>query len=261
MIFIECYAQTTSMWLRTPESIEKVIWEAPMEPLSDDAIDLLVRDIKKRERIIINSDELKNGLPIISIGLPEVWDLVDLYPPGGLPQSMKVRLNESDFYIVRFSCSFRPKPNGCNIDWARFIVQLYPGDEGQPIAFDLYPSMVTQEVKHNVKVTLSPTIRFQEVEAGLGCINFGIEYVELNPIISANGVGEDQISWDYHEAKGSKIQGSRLMHMLLKVPKGMKPVVALLDLIADVKIREQFLRLIPGKKEITAKTLRLKLIE
>jgi hypothetical protein len=57
---------------------------------------------------------------------------------------------------------------------------------------------------------------------------FRIRYIELHPIISAAGIGEGQVSWDYEEAKGSKIQGSKYMHMLLKVPKGMKPVVAFL---------------------------------
>src|SRR5690606_1944150 len=140
---------------------------------------------------------------------------------------LRAKLDESDFYLIRFSCSFRPVQNEKKIEWARFIVQLYPGEDGQPIAFDMHPVMVSQEVKHNVKLTLSPTIKFQELGLGasLAGIDFGLEYLELHPIISAAGIGEGLGSWDYEEARGSKIQGSKYMHMLLKVPKRMKPVV------------------------------------
>ena len=146
-----------------------------MEPVSNEAVERLVRENKTRG-IILNSEDLRRGLPILSIGLPETWDLSALYPPDKLPQWLRAKLDESDFYIVRFSCSFRPVPNEKKIEWARFIVQLYPGEEGQPIAFDLHPLMVAQEIKHNVKVTLSPTIKFQELGLGasLGGIDFGL---------------------------------------------------------------------------------------
>jgi hypothetical protein len=250
------------MWIRTPESIENPIWEFEMEPVSNDAVERLVRENNKRG-LILKSDDLRKGLPILSIGLPEIWDISALYPPDKLPQWLEVKLDESDFYLVRFSCSFRPLINEKKIEWARFIVQLYHGEQGQPIAFDLHPMMVAQEAKHNVKVTLSPTIKFQELGLGasLGGVDFGLEYIELLPIISATGIGEGQASWDYEEARGSKIQGVRNMHMILKVPKGMKPVVAFLDLIADVRIRDQILRLNVGRKEMAAKSLRVNLIE
>ena len=233
-----------------------------MEPVSEETVERLVRKNKNRG-IIIKSEDLRRGLPILSIGKPEAWNLPNLYPPDRLPQWLKVKLDESDFYLIRFSCSFRPVLKEKKIEWARFIVQLYASDEGQPIAFDLHPVMVVQEVKHNVKLTLSPTIKFQELGLGasLGGIDFGLEYIELHPIISAAGIGEGQVSWDYEEAKGSKIQGSKYMHMLLKVPKGMKPVVAFLDFTADIKIYDQYLRIGVGKKEMAAKSLKVNLVE
>ena len=58
------------------------------------------------------------------------------------------------------------------IEWARFAVRLEPDAEGRTAtAFDLHPLLVTQEVKRNVKVSLAPTIKFQEVEAGLGGVD------------------------------------------------------------------------------------------
>lgn len=39
--------------------------------------------------------------------------------------------------------------------------------------------MVTQEVKRNVKVSLSPSVKFMEVEAEAGGLEFGFEYTAL----------------------------------------------------------------------------------
>ncbi len=60
----------------------------------------------------------------------------------------------------------------------------------------------------------------------------------MQPIISAAGVGEAEPSWDYEEAKGVKVQGGKWMHLLMKVPRGMTPVRATLDLAADVCVRK-----------------------
>ncbi len=97
--------------------------------------------------------------------------------------------------------------------------------------------MVTQEVRHNVKVGLSHSLKFIEVEASAGGIEFGFAYSELQPIIRAAGVGEALPSWDYTQAKGLMVQGAQSMHLLVKVPGGMTPVRATLDLAADVCVR------------------------
>ena len=230
-----------------------------MEPVSNEVIERLIRKNKTRG-IILKSDDLRSGLPIVSIGSPETWALTDLYPAEKMPPLLKAKLNEADFYLVRFSCSFRPQHGEKQIDWARFIVQLYSGEAGQPIAFDLYPVMVTQELKHSIKVTLGPTLNFQPVNAGLGGLEFGYEYQELHPIITAAGIGEENPSWDFREAKGSTVQGSKFMLMLLKVPKGMKPVEAFIDLVASVKIRDQVLPINISKRDISANPLKVRLI-
>ena len=150
------------MWIKTPETIGSLIWESPMEPVSHKAVDLLIQK-NMRRNIILRSEDIRRSLPILSIGQPETWDLFNLYPPDKIPQFLKAKFDEFDFYLVRFSCSFRPMLGEKKIEWARFLIQLYSGEEGQPIAFDLHPILVSQEIKHNVKVTLSPTIKFQEL--------------------------------------------------------------------------------------------------
>jgi hypothetical protein len=93
--------------------------------------------------------------------------------------------------------------------------------------------------KRNVNVTLGPTLKFQEVEAGLGNVGFGLQYVVLEPVISAAGVGETEPSWDYQAAPGMDLTGSKWMHLLVKAPKEMETGAARLDLAADL-VKDRF---------------------
>ncbi len=224
------------MWLRVPESIENVLWKAPLEPSTGEAVDRLEREWAARG-VKGDTHVAVRDLPVVSIGQPEVWALSEVFPWDKMPSPLRVKLEDADFYLVRLACSFRPKRKEIEVEWARFIVILMPDNTGRrPIAYDLHPLRVTQEVKRNVKVTLGPSLKFQEVEAKVGELAFGFEYPELQPLISAAGAGESRPSWDYEEAKGVKVQGSKWMHLLLKVPKGMGRVRAVLDLTADVQV-------------------------
>ncbi len=247
------------MWLRVPEAIERVLWETPLEPATEAVVDRVAREWAVRG-IPSKRDEILEGLPIISIGRPETWALTQVYRADKMPPGLRAKLDEADFYLVRLACSFRPVHKEKQVQWARFIVHLHPDAAGQqPIAFDLHPLMVTQEVRRSVKVALSPSLKFQEIEGSVGGMEFGFEYSELRPIISAAGVGEPQPSWDYEEAKGTRVQGGKWMHLLLKVPKGMKSVRATLDLTADVEMRGSLLQVVMGKEEVARDRLSVKL--
>jgi hypothetical protein len=226
------------MRLQVPETVENVLWEGALEPATGDAVERLgqewaVQGVKGSVRNTVRD------LPVVSIGQPQVWTLPEVYPPDKMPHPLRARLDEADFYLVRFPCSFRPVRRESEVEWARFRVRLPPdGEARQPIAFDLHPLRVTQEVKRNVKVTLGPSLKFQEIEAKIGEVAFGFEYPELQPLISAAGAGETEPSWDYEEAKGVTVQGSKWMHLLARAPKGMEVVRAILDLAADVRVRD-----------------------
>jgi len=96
---------------------------------------------------------------------------------------------------------------------------------------------VVQEVKHQVKVTLSPSLKFQELDASLGSAEFGLEYTEQMPLISASIGSSFDPSWDYRTGPGQEVQGVKWMHLLVKAPKGMTSGRALLELEADVLVR------------------------
>jgi hypothetical protein len=225
------------MWLKAPATIDHVLWEGALEPATEEAVERLGREWAARGVKRDVRDAVRD-LPIVSIGRPEVWALPEVYPPEKMPHPLRAKLDEADFYLVQFACSFRPVRKESQVEWARFRVRLLPdGEARQPIAFDLHPLRVTQEVKRNVRVTLGPSLKFREIEAKIGEVAFGFEYPELQPRISAAGAGEAEPSWDYEEAKGAMVQGSKWMHLLARAPRGMETVRAILDLAADVRLR------------------------
>jgi hypothetical protein len=226
------------MWVRTPEQIKNPLWEDTLVPATPAAVMSLERDFARRG---VKADAKKESasLKILTIALPDTWKVTEFYRPDTMPYPMRSSLGKADFYVVRFGCSFRSKPKQVEVDWARFIVRLLPDAEGrQPVAFDLHPLMVTQDIKHNIKLALSPTLKFQQVEAEAGGAQFGWEYTELQAVISAAGGNEPEASWDYSVAKGvTTVQGTKWMHMLVKAPKGMPKAEVGLDLAADLKVR------------------------
>ena len=138
--------------------------------------------------------------------------------------------------LVRFSCSFRPVHEESRVEWARFRAALlpHPSTGAQPIAFDLYPEQVVQEVKRQIKVTLSPSLKFRELETSLGSAEFGFEYTELIPLVSAAIGASFDPSWDYGAGPKREVEGTKWMYLLVKAPKRLTSGRALLDLEADV---------------------------
>ncbi|MET8154157.1 hypothetical protein ACIBSW_20065 [Actinoplanes sp. NPDC049668] len=218
------------MLLRVPDTIQRPLWEG--ELAADDTVP--PAETQRGTQPVRGVDPLRN-LPVVSIGRPEVWNLVDLFDAGELPAPMRAKLSEASFHLVRLACSFRPEHDSTEIDWARFSVSLQPDEAGLTAsAFDLHPLFVTQEVKRNVTVSLAPTLKFLEVEAGIGSIGFGFEYQEIQPVISASGAGEPEPAWDFQAVKGARVYGSKWMHLLVRASPAMTACDARLELSADV---------------------------
>jgi hypothetical protein len=236
------------MWLQTPETIEHSLWEGPLEPATDEAVDRLQRDWANRGQSADTESDIRN-MPVVSIAQPEVWPLTELYRDTPMPSLLHAKRERSDFYLVRLACSFRTRRDHIRVDWARFVARLLPDNEGrQPLAWDVHPLDVSDKVKRNVKVSLSPTLKFQEMEAGVGGFDTGFEYAELQPHISATGVGEAEPMWDYQRTQGIQIEGSKWMYLLIQAPKGTSYGVAKLDLSADVEVRGSLLQALIWRK-------------
>ena len=226
------------MWLKTPDTIEHVLVEHQLEPVGDEALDQATREWRSHGETALSREALRS-LPVASIGQPESWSLPDLYPPKKLPRPIRAMLSQADFYLVRLSCSFRPLHEESRVEWARFRAALlpHPTTGKQPLAFDFYPQQVVQEVKRQLKVTLSPMLKFQELEANLGNAEFGFEYTEQIPVISATIGGSFDPMWDYRAGPGQAVQGTKWMYLLVKAPKALTSGRALLELDADVLVK------------------------
>lgn len=256
------------MWLRVPDTIreEAVLWKGPLKqggiptpqppdrPSPETAQKPQPPDrpspqetVQVRQPPVPGYGGLQPGtigplpardVPVVSIGQPEIWPLPQVYPPQKMPLLMQAQLKEADFYLIRLFCSFRPIPGQTRVGWARFHVFLLPDAAGrQPIAYDISPLEINQEVKRHLKFTLAPTLKFQSVDMDMGSLEFGMEYPELQPIIIGAGVGEAAPTWDYKTAAGVKgVQGAKWMHLLIKAPKGMRSGKARLDLTAQVYV-------------------------
>ena len=222
------------MWLTTPDTIEHILVERQLEPVSDDVLD----QSRSGQGVKLPGTALRN-MPVVSIGQPETWPLQELYLPRKLPRPIRTKLSQADFYLVRLSCSFRPVHQESRIEWARFQVAFLPhASTGvQPVASDLYPQRVIQEVKRQIKVTLSPSLKFQELEPSLGSAELGFEYTEQIPLISASIGSSFDPSWDYRAGPGQEVQGTKWMYLLVKAPKELSSGRASLELEADVLVR------------------------
>jgi hypothetical protein len=222
------------MWLSTPDTIKHILAERQLELVSDDALNQSARGSQSPGVKLTPRD-----MPVVCIGQPETWSLQDLYPSGKLPRQIRTKLSQADFYLVRLSCSFRPLHKESRVEWARFRTTLlpHPSTGEQPIAFDFYPQQVVQEVKRQIKVTLSPLLKFQELEASIGSAEFGFDDVQHIPLISATIGSSFDPSWDYGTNSGGEVVGTKWMYLLVKSPKGMKNGQAHLELEADVQVR------------------------
>lgn len=224
------------MLLAEPEKIKQVLLETPLELETEDALERVERR-RDSQTAQVTLQEVIRTMPLVSIGLPESWPLQELYPLRKMPRPLRSKVAKADYHLVRLCCSFRPIHQKSRVQWARFRVSLLPDHIGQyPIANDLYPVEVLQEVKRQTRISLAPTLKFQEIQVSAGEVDFGLEYRELQPRISAAGAGQADPSWDYAEAQGMGLQGSKWMYLLVKAPKGMVIGRATLDLVADIEV-------------------------
>jgi hypothetical protein len=148
------------MWLVEPKAIQQVLVERPLQLPTEEALEQSAREWRS-QGVQVDLHAMLRSMPVVSIGLPETWPLQELYPPEQMPRPLQAKANQADFYLVRLSCSFRPLHQESRVQWARFLARLLPTATGQqPIAYDLYPQQVVQEVKRQTSVTLRPMLKF-----------------------------------------------------------------------------------------------------
>jgi hypothetical protein len=217
-------------WLPAPKA-DALIAEGPLELAPEDLEDVRGED-DEDEPVELDP----RNMPAAGFGEPEVWPLADRYPVDEMPEEMRRRASEGDFYLVRLHCSFRPKHKEIEIEWARFVVQLLAADGGKPpTAVDMHPKAEVTEVAHNRKFTLSPSLAFTPVTVSMGELAFGFEYNALEPKVWGALDPADTPSWDYQPTTGQPLVGNREMHLLVRAPDNSAGARARLHLVADIK--------------------------
>src|SRR4051812_40723060 len=216
-------------WLPEPDA-GAPLWEGALELVPDD----LVRARREEpERFD------PRAMPHAEIRRPETWPLTEVYPPAQMPREMQARLDEAEFYMVRLRLSFRPTKDEVEIKWARFAVELL-GD-GEIEAEAIQPELEEEQVERTRRYTLAPSLKFAEVEVGVGEMEFGCEYTEQEPFMWGAAEPVTSPSWDFEPTTGHRLYGPRRMHMLVRARPGTPSGRARLHLVTDIELKRRLL--------------------
>jgi hypothetical protein len=219
-----------------PTEIEHALYEGPLEftgKVAEQAGRLKGEEIAYRE--------IKSASPTVSLGQPQWWNLASLAQEKGeaLPAELALLLRDADFYLIQLACSFRPERDS-EVSWARLNVYLRPktGQEA-PIAFDLYPREIHDEIKTNWKVSVAPSLKFAafgsaEIEGKLGEAVTTIEFRKLEPVVIGYGLQQSNPGWDYEKHRNQPLRGVKSSYVIVKKPRGSEAVRLTLDIAADV---------------------------
>jgi hypothetical protein len=223
--------------IQTPTDIQQICYEGELE-VTPESLNLQLKSDPKGVAFA------QSYAPAVTLGQPQEWNLRALAEAEGktLPPELSLLLQDADFYLLMLACSFRPKA-GSEITFARFNVNLAPKTGSVlPLAFDLYPLLVQNEAKHEVKVKIAPSLKFSEAELSLGELLGKIEFRTIEPEIIAYGLHESQPSWDFVMSQSHPLQGSRFTYMIVKKPRFARWVIMTLSLSADIAVGQGFFR-------------------
>jgi len=174
-------------------------------------------------------------LPIVSIGRPRAWAIDELVLKENLPVEVKASSKTEVFFVLRLACSFRPQHDAVSVAWAQLALQLKPDQQGlAPLAFDLYPLSVEREQKVSKRISLSPTLKFHEVEAGLGEFAYSVDYPAIEPVLTSSGIDEPTPSWNFTAVPGFPLTGAKLLHAVIAAPRALNQLTVAVTLTADL---------------------------
>jgi hypothetical protein len=210
-----------------PAEPKSTIWEGALAPRPDLERDA-ARGLFDRR---LEPEDLDADLRVVTIGEPEVLRSLG---PNETPGYQD--LVAKDFYLLRLWCSFHDFGTDLEISRAHFKLALHSRDGTgvRIVARDMYPLQVLHKVKRDVRVALTPEIKFAEVGASLGTLEYGFAYTKLEPTIFAAGHGESTPSWTFARTKSQRLQGGKAMHLVVAAPEGAAQAEADIELIAHV---------------------------
>jgi hypothetical protein len=174
-------------------------------------------------------------LPIVSIGRPRAWAIDKLVSNQELPREVKASFEREMFFVVRLACSFRPQRDDVSIAWAQLAMYLRPDKQGLvPLAFDLYPKSVERERKVGKRISLSPRLKFYDVEASIGEFAYSVDYPTIEPVLTAAGIDEATPSWNFTAAPGFPLNGAKLLYAIISASRALGHLTVAISLTADL---------------------------
>jgi hypothetical protein len=218
------------MLIEAPTEIEHVLYQGPLE----------MGETKNQRSIsqTVDAPDDDDQPVLATIGDPQWWNVQELFPQGKIPKEITRQLDEADFFLVQLACSLHLNPDQ-TVEWARFsaaMSSLSPTAQ-EPIAIDLHPMELYDEISTEIKWSLSPKLKFEKVEGSIGEISSEIKYSRLVPVVTAAGALESRFSWDMEETDKYPLRGARWFHAVIKRPKGAEGVQANFSVTAKVRTK------------------------
>lgn len=221
------------MLIQVPETIDHFLYQGPLQ-----------YNMKELQETVPSRGQQKIKAPEIGIGQPQWWNLAALAKEQGkpLPPEMALLAKNADFFLVHLACSFRPTRSS-RVESASFVTYLRSkNSKDDVIAYDMFPKDIKDEKKSDVKIAISPNLKFTSgAEVGLGSFEIAFEYKKLEPVITAFGLLEKRVGWDFARSSHQDIRGTKSLFLIIKRPAGVDAVRATFELNAEVRIRQWLL--------------------
>ena len=179
--------------------------------------------------MVTDEPGIRTELTTLQIGRPEWWYIADLMGSAWKPPQ-----GDDTYLLIRFSFSLEP-PEGHSVEEVRLTAGLEAVPrELVPVAFDLFPLEVTEEVQRDIKLTFAPSLKLEEVEASIGSVETTIHVSRVEPVVSALGLGTASPAWVFRKHPKHPLTGSRLLYAVIAYPSTAAEITIQIDLTATV---------------------------
>ena len=149
-----------------------------------------------------------------------------------------------DLFLVQFACSLTP-PKDFIIQSSEFSITIASSENTQnaPVAHDLFPLNVMHNEERNLRLKLSPTVKFEKMmEIGLGEIGLDMKYDVIVPEVIAFGIGETNFGWIITGSSRWPLVGVRCFYAVIKRTKGSERIPVVLNLFVDMQTSKGIFR-------------------
>lgn len=179
----------------------------------------------------------------IQVGKPQVFPLLELYELEGTkpPADIQMLSKTYRFFLVELACSLSAleKDEFVNMKF-KVDLEWQGADKAtleleEPIAYDMYPIEVFDEIEMKYSIGVNPSLKFKTVDVGAASFLKEIAFRRLVPIITGTGLLCPSITWNFERSKSRKLAGTKKMYLIIKAAKSTGPVIGRISVFGEVK--------------------------